>query len=567
MIRSAIFSLLLLLTPLVAVAEEAFYKNANGVFSTRPGTTASLVEVKRFGPVGISLDLIQPAFTMRIGSVEPGSPAEEAGLKKGMMIEAINGDALADIDPRIQLGQIITKAEATDGKVSFQIKGQTKPVVVNIPILGAYSETWPLNCPKSDKIVRGFADYLTNGGHKGFANIGLLFLVSTGDPKDLETARKWIHEGVIRSDSVYAWHIGYGGFGVAEYYLKTGDPKALEIIQEMADNAVAGQYLDAWAGRGGVPRVTYGGGHLNAAGTGAAAFLLLAKECGANVPDEAMLSALRHFYRYAGRGNNPYGDGRPYHSSLVDNGKVGYLAFTMAAAESLTTNGEESLYRHAKEWCANSSFYTAILKPSGVADEYTLGDLLPVLDLVIDGEFLEFFHHRLVPRARRLTCALGDPWAGNPIKVELDAVADGRKIDLVHVVINSFDETEPDRRVLIELPGQRQGFVLVPGAQAVPPHVERVTTPTVGVPDPVGPLAQSPAEMFILNNLALRHHKTPSYPSTTAALPPRLGAGERLFGLLLVVDVVDAKNRGAPVGLRPGLQAFEFSAGDADTRV
>ena len=358
MIRPVLFVLLLLLTPLTAQSQESYYKDPHGVFSTRPGTTTSLVQVKRFGPVGISLDLVQPAFTMKVGSVEKGSPAEVAGLKAGQFIETINGQPLADIDPRIQLGQIIAKAEATDGKIAFKIKGG-QSVTVQIPVLGEYSETWPLNCAKSDKIVRGFADYLANGGHKGFANIGLLFLVSTGEEKDLEVARQWIHSGVIRSNSVYAWHIGYGGFGVAEYFLKTGDPKALEIIQEMADNAVAGQYLDAWAGRGGVPSVTYGGGHLNAAGTGAAAFLLLAKECGANVPDEAMLSALRHFYRHAGRGNNPYGDGRPYHSSLVDNGKVGFLAFTMAAAESLTTNGEDSLYRHAKEWCANSSFYTA----------------------------------------------------------------------------------------------------------------------------------------------------------------------------------------------------------------
>ena len=33
-------------------------------------------------------------------------------------------------------------------------------VIVRIPVLGAYRKTWPLNCPKSDKIVRGFADYL-----------------------------------------------------------------------------------------------------------------------------------------------------------------------------------------------------------------------------------------------------------------------------------------------------------------------------------------------------------------------------------------------------------------------
>jgi hypothetical protein len=359
MMRRTVSMLLLMFAcTLSAPAEDAYYKDAHGVFSTRPATDASLVHVKRFGPVGISLELIQPAFTMKIASVEEGSPAEGAGLKPGMIIETINGNPLADIDPRIQLGQIIAEAEATDGTLRFAIKGG-EPVSVQIPVLGAYSETWPLACPKSDKIVRGFADYLaSDGADRGFSGIGVLFLVSTGDERDLELAKSWVHSGKVTGNSSYAWHIGYGGIGICEYYLKTGDPKAKAIIQELTNNAVGGQYMDSWAGRGGVPSVTYGGGHLNAAGTGAAAFLLLAKECGAEMPDEALLGALRHFYRYAGRGNNPYGDDRPYYNGFVDNGKVGFLAFAMAAAAALTPDGEDSLYADARDWCANTSFYT-----------------------------------------------------------------------------------------------------------------------------------------------------------------------------------------------------------------
>jgi hypothetical protein len=33
---------------------------------------------------------------------------------------------------------------------------------VKIPVLGAYSKTWPLDCPKSDKIVRNLADYIAS---------------------------------------------------------------------------------------------------------------------------------------------------------------------------------------------------------------------------------------------------------------------------------------------------------------------------------------------------------------------------------------------------------------------
>jgi hypothetical protein len=182
----------------------------------------------------------------------------------------------------------------------------------------------------------------------------MLFLLSTGEDRDLEPVRKWAH-GL--GSATMAWELGYGGPALCEYYLRTGDKDILPKIQQWADNAVKGQYLDAWAGRGGVPSVTYGMGHLNAAGTGAATFLILAKECGANVPDHALLGALRHFYRYAGRGGNPYGDGRP-EMGFVDNGKNGLLAFTMAAAASLTPDGEKSVYAAARDTAAMTGFYT-----------------------------------------------------------------------------------------------------------------------------------------------------------------------------------------------------------------
>ena len=104
-----------LVAPTVA---QSFYKNPNGLFSTRPSETKSLQTIDRFGPIGIGIELIQPAFTMRIKNIEEGSPAAETGrLKKGQIIESINGQKLADIDPRIQLGNILAGAEASDGSV------------------------------------------------------------------------------------------------------------------------------------------------------------------------------------------------------------------------------------------------------------------------------------------------------------------------------------------------------------------------------------------------------------------------------------------------------------------
>lgn len=355
---------LALVGSLGSTTAASFYKEPP-LFSVAPAEDKSLQSVDRFGPVGIGIELIQPAFVMRIKNVEGGSPAATTGkLKAGQIIESINGRKLADIDPRIQLGNIITDAEAKDGIVKLTVKdtpaAAAQEVVVKIPVMGAYSKTWPLDCPKSDKIVRDFADYLAKpDANKGFAGIGMLFLLSTGEDKDLAPVREWAHGFETKDITPYAWFIGYGGIPLCEYYLRTGDGSVLPTIQRWVVAAEKGQFLGGWAGRSGVPAVTYGGGggNLNAGGTAVVTFLMLAKECGAELEPKTFNTALTHFFRWAGRGNNPYGDNFP-EDGMVDNGKNGNLAFAMAAAASLTPKGEESIYAGARDVAALTSFYT-----------------------------------------------------------------------------------------------------------------------------------------------------------------------------------------------------------------
>jgi hypothetical protein len=249
----------------LAKAEESSFYKKEPLFSTAPDVKKSLQSIARFGPVGIGIDLIHPVFTMRIKNVEEGSPAAATGkLKAGQIVETINGQSLKDIDPRIQLGKILAHAESTDGVIQFTIKGEVHPIIVKVPVLGSYSKTWPLNCAKSDKIVRQAADYIASPeGNKGLANIGMLFLLSTGEEKDLEVVRQWARTEPAHS---YAWYLGYGGIPLTECYLRTGDSEILVNIQRWVESAVEGQYLDGWPGRNGT-LTDYGGGHLNAAGT------------------------------------------------------------------------------------------------------------------------------------------------------------------------------------------------------------------------------------------------------------------------------------------------------------
>ncbi|MDT8390362.1 MAG: DUF6288 domain-containing protein [Lentisphaeria bacterium] len=344
---------------LVGSIDSAYYKDYP-LFHMYPDEKAARQTLKRFGPVGISLDLLQPAFTMRITGIDEGSPAAATGkLKVGQYIESVNGRVLKDEDPRIILGDVITEAEAADGIVKLMVKdtpaAAAEAVVVRIPVLGAYSDTWPMNCEKSDAIVRNFADFLARVDKPGWG--APLFLLSTGEEKDLAVVRRWFSGKLPGGVQGFPWSIGYTGPAVCEYYLRTGDESVLPAIKGMADYLTKTIYNGSWMGRGGANFQYMAGGHMNAAGVHCVTFLLLAKECGVDVDEHTLQSSLKHFFRYAGHWNVSYGDGLP-EGGGVDNGKNGGLAFAMAAAASLTPEGEASIYAKARDISANKSFYT-----------------------------------------------------------------------------------------------------------------------------------------------------------------------------------------------------------------
>ncbi|MBT3294962.1 MAG: PDZ domain-containing protein [Verrucomicrobia bacterium] len=351
---------------------ESFYKQPNLFNFWHPNETSASQSIDRFGPVGMSLELRLPPYQMYVGKIEEGSPAEATGkLVTGQRIESINGQVLKDIDPRIQLARIIAAAEATDGKIKLMIKAaeEAEEVVVQLPVLGAYSKTWPLNCKKSDKIVRNMAHWVkTEGGYdldtqgwKSLNGFGMLFLLSTGDESDLEHVRGWIkrvveqykHEEKIL---LKPWVFGSAAIPLAEYYLRTGDKSILPVIQKLVRHVEGTMFNGAWSGRGGLVFGYMVGGHMNAAGIHGPTFLMLAKECGVEVNESIMLESLRQFYRFAGKGSVPYGDGFP-ETYFIDNGKTGALAFTMAAAAALTPRGEQSVYARARDVSALRGFY------------------------------------------------------------------------------------------------------------------------------------------------------------------------------------------------------------------
>ena len=114
--------------------------------------------------------------------------------------------------------------------------------------------------------------------------------------------------------------------------------------------------------------------------------------------DESLLHrTLTHFFRYAGRGLNPYGDDRP-ESSFVDNGKNGKLAFAMAAAASLTPDGENSIYAKARDHMAMTGFYTTTFMlhghTGGGIGEIWRSAAMGLLHATKPQHYREFMNHR-----------------------------------------------------------------------------------------------------------------------------------------------------------------------------
>jgi len=241
-------------------------------------------------------------------------------------------------------------------------------VTLKLPVLGGYSETWPLDCPKTDRIVRANADYIASvagedgkglTGHNLYNGWAILMLLSTGEQQDLDVVRKVYRARMAgfegEDTGSHTWHNGLQGLAVCEYYLRTGDKTVMPLIDAICRSAAKYEVMGGWShwAKGVNPQYV-AGGLLNAAGTQVLTTLLLARLCGADVDEQTLLDSLTFFYRFAGRGSNPYGDHRPENGYGSNNGKTEMLALAMGVA-ARAEGGE--LYAMARDKSALTALY------------------------------------------------------------------------------------------------------------------------------------------------------------------------------------------------------------------
>jgi hypothetical protein len=357
-----------------ATAGEAYYTGEK-IYQSRPEPARDTP----FGCIGATglMARIYPGVTVKVEQMMPGSPA--AGkFSKGEIITGINGVALKGLNPFVTLGNALTKAEAGDGRMVFDVtsadgKAERKETV-SIPVLGAYGKTWPLDCGKSKKIIGQAAGFYADpkkfneGGIPGA--LACLFLLSTGDDQYLPRVKAYFaaFPKDVRRIGDHTWNNGYNGIACGEYYLRTGDASVLPILQHFCDDAKERQKFGrGWTHWGqGVSPGYVAGGLMNPAGAQVLTTLLLGKECGVNVDEETLLGSLRFFYRFAGHGTVAYGDHRG-EGGLGSNGKDGMIAAAMQIATG--ARGDVTIYQNARRYLAMSMIDSYPLLVMGHGDD------------------------------------------------------------------------------------------------------------------------------------------------------------------------------------------------------
>lgn len=354
------------------------------VYQSRPPVDKEM-PLDCIGATGIKARFY-PGVILKVEGVLPGAPAE-GKFKVGQIIAGVNGVELKGINPIVALGKALTAAEASDGKMVFDVKDDenaaAQKVTVTIPVFGKYSETWPLNCGKSKTIIAQAAEYYAQSPEfrkKYFDDkseeggipsaLACLFLLSTGDDQYIPVVKEYFAnfpKDLIKIGD-HTWNNGYNGVACAEYYLRTGDKEVLPILQYYCDNAKERQYFGSgWQhwGRAIHPRYV-AGGLMNPAGSQVLTTLLLAKECGVNVDDKTLLGALKFWYRFAGHGTVPYGDHRG-EGGLGSNGKDGMAAAAMSIAARAKTGSAN--YEQAMKYLSMSTLTSYPSLVRGHADE------------------------------------------------------------------------------------------------------------------------------------------------------------------------------------------------------
>lgn len=305
---------------------------------------------RHLGPTGMYGVVASEEVT--ITRVEAGSPAD-GNVESGDIFTAAGGESFTSGRVRQQLAKAIDESEAIGVLVMTRDDGSE--VKLELPVMGSYSDTAPIDCQKTDAIITRTADFLMQSKEFGRRTIpiALLSLLATGEDKYIDFVKdqvhsvRWANPNIQLSIDRYArvtWDWGYTAIFLGEYYLLTQDEYVLPAIREYAialakGRDAAGLWGHAMAtldrNRGQLHGRAYGYGIMNQSSLPCFLALLLAEKCGVDHPEvtAAIKQTGTYYESYIGRGTIPYGVHEPNPREFNNNGMSALAATAFALAE------------------------------------------------------------------------------------------------------------------------------------------------------------------------------------------------------------------------------------------
>lgn len=294
------------------------------------------------------------ATQIYVTKVDPDTPASDV-LAEGDVILGVvypvpgerepGTEARFAADARKELAAALMAAEQQEhaGRLVLSVwrGGETREAGLTLRVMGAYSETSPRECRKSEEIITRAGRYLEERGFAGRGGIAThldaLGLLATGDTRYLPMVREYAHRVAPRdlsldiNQGMVSWNWAYTLLFLTEYHLATKDDVVLPAIREYATKIAMGQSgAGTWghsmampAENGGVlhgPPCGYGA--MNQIGLTCTLSLVMARKCGVVHPEieQAVKRATEFLRFYVDKGSLPYGDHDPW-GEQDDNGK------------------------------------------------------------------------------------------------------------------------------------------------------------------------------------------------------------------------------------------------------
>lgn len=248
-----------------------------------PGTARAITDPENLGqwdkPTGTGPDKEVPGFLVNLGPtgarailketsfvvkhVFPKSPAE-GQLRIDDEITGVNGRPFTKHTfgkcygmepgagyegPVMDMGSAIEDSEGKDGTLALNVIRDGKPakVTIRLEAIGRFSDTFPKQCQKSEKLAARAMDYLirhpeerTDHVHeKGLLGLALL---AQGKTKEAETMAMAWNEPY--GEKMWTWYPSYQAIFLAEYFLQTGDKRVLPTIGENCKRLYLSQVID-----------------------------------------------------------------------------------------------------------------------------------------------------------------------------------------------------------------------------------------------------------------------------------------------------------------------------------